>query len=182
MFTEREYGIGLEDDADSFSDFLCTHQIYATSAIKCYISGSSSDLNNHIINNCKDEFLSNQIAAMDNLKLILPMGKVAAASILQSGISSIKITDIIGRNGQGILTEDHGKSPPIVVFPHPSGANPRSNPPIISDSDSRGTINDKLMFRDSITVVNKVLDKAGYDVLEEAPDCWDSTDGLSSFF
>jgi len=181
MFTNEEYGIGLDTNStDSFESFLSENRIYATSAIKCYIDGSTQDLGHQVIHNCKREFLSRQINAMNNLELIIPMGKVACASILSGGLSSMKLTSILGKPGRGILTEDQ-QNYSIVAFPHPSGASPLSNPPVLKDSDGRTWTGRKLQFRTALTAVREEMESIGYDVLAEDPDCWDSPGGLSSF-
>jgi len=181
MFTEDKYGIGLgTDSTESFESFLEENRIYATSAIKCYIDGPTQDLGHAVINNCKGEFLTPQIDAMTNLELIIPMGKVACASILSRRLSSLKLTSILGKPGRGVLTE--GQRPiPVVAFPHPSGASPLSNPPVLNDADGRETTNRKLQFRTALSAVREEMASIGYDVLGEEPDCWDSPGGLSSF-
>lgn len=180
IFTDPKYGIGLDEHGDSFETFLQKYRIYATSAIKCFI-GEESNLSEISITNCKDKFLDKQISAMNNLELIIPMGKIATASVLGRTTSSLTLTEELGRRGRGILTEKHGRDPPIVVFPHPSGANPLSNPPIVSDEETKVSIEKKVKFRNALKEVNRILDDAGYDVLDGEPDCWDFDGGLSSF-
>lgn len=182
IFTEEKYGIGLPSCDSSFENFLKNHMIYATSAIKCYIGGSGSDIGSVAIENCKNEYLSPQIAAVESLELVIPMGKVATASVLDWPNMDFQLTDYLGKYNRGIQTEKHGQSPPIVVLPHPSGASPLSNPPLIHASDSRRQIKRKKQFRKALIFIRDRLDEIGYDVLEERPECWDSPDGLFSFF
>lgn len=181
IFTEKKYGIGLKNIGDSFSDFLYGHDIYATSAIKCVVDNSGKGISNKVIDNCREEFLTSQINAFDDLKIIIPMGKVATASILNRTLSSITLTEVLGKRGQGILTQDHGRDPPVIVFPHPSGASPLSNPPIRTANDSKSVASRKMYFRQALTSTRKILERVGYDVLDDDPDCWDSTGGFSSF-
>lgn len=179
IFTEDEYGIGLsKPQKASFQDFLVNKRIYATSAVKCYVDGSTQELGHGVLTNCKDEYLSEQIDAMPNLELIIPMGKVAAASLLERSASSFQITELVGSAGRGIVTEEN---PSRIIFPHPSGASPLSNAPIIRDDDSKSLIQNKNAFQNALRAVREQLDNMGYDVLDDDPDSWDSPGGLSSF-
>lgn len=179
MFTESKYGIGLSKTQNaSFQDFLVNKRIYATSAVKCYVDGSTQEVGHAVLTNCKEEYLSKQIDAMPNLELIIPMGKVATASLLERNASSIQITGLLGSAGRGIVTD---RNPSRIIFPHPSGASPLSNPPVIQDSDSKSQVQNKTAFQGALSSVRGQLDDMGYDVVDDDPDSWDSPGGLSSF-
>ncbi|WP_435147656.1 uracil-DNA glycosylase family protein [Halobaculum sp. P14] len=180
MFTEQKYGVGLSDSSGGFSEFLDSHQIYATSAIKCHVNGSISELGNSVIRNCRSKYLEKQIEAMDDLELIVPMGKLAAASILKRNYSSFNLTSLVGRQ-RGMVDDPQDWDAPIVVLPHPSGASTLSNPPVFSENDSRQVAKQKDGFRRALVEIRKRLDSVGYDVLDDNPDSWEASGGLSSF-
>ncbi|WP_135855174.1 uracil-DNA glycosylase family protein [Halorussus salinus] len=183
-FYDEEYGIGIKGEPpDSFSAFLNENDFYATSAIKCFVGGSVSKVGGHVVRSCKRKFLSNQVGAMKNLDLVITMGRVATASMLDSTSDplDIQLSQILGRRGSGILTKEHGRDVPLVAFPHPSGQNPMANPPLINSDDNRKQRNKKIHFRDALIFVRDKLERMGYDVLQDSPDCWDSPGGLSEF-
>lgn len=183
FFCDERYGISIGTDRpESFENFLMDHRFYATSSIKCCISdGDISNLHNHVVSSCRQKFLDNQIQSMDDLELIIPMGKIATASVLHRSPSSISLTKILGKRGQGILKENDDYGVPVVVFPHPSGASPLSNPPIVKSEDGKQTLEKKAKFQNALEFVREVLGDSGYDVLPESPEGWDHSTGLSKY-
>lgn len=184
IFCNEEYGIGLDrDTTQSFQEFLREYRFYATSAVKCCISeGSGSDVGSFVINNCTKQFLREQIEAMGDLELIVPMGKVATAAILRQNPKDLSLISIMGRSRPGFqLNNTHWGGADIVVLPHPSGASPLSNPPIVKESGNRQRWQQVTAFRGALESLRERLDSNGYDVLDGNPNCWDSPEGLSGF-
>lgn len=183
IFKDEKYGIQLNcHENDSFEEFLIDNRIYSTSAIKCYVSDcNSTQIGNYVVDSCHERYLSQQIKSMDSLELIIPMGRVATESILEIGSSDNQISNIIGMRNRGILTKPKWGNPEVVVFPHPSGLNRLSNPPILDDGDELWIRKYKLRFRDALSYVRQFMDQHGYDVADSRPDIWDQPSGFSDY-
>lgn len=182
IFCDEKYGIGLgrTEDVD-FPEFLSDHRFYATSAIKCHISGGGGEVGNYVIPQCRNRYLDEQIEALNELELIIPMGNVAAASLTRQSISSVSVTSLIGHQGQGIFP-NHGRyNLPVVLLPHPSGNNPYANPPIIDASGNADSWAYKIRFRHALTFIREVLRDLDYDVFRNSPSSWERPPGLSEF-
>lgn len=183
FFCKDEYGIGLVASSfDGFSEFLRNFRFYATSAVKCCISGGGgSDVGRIVIENCTNEYLSSQIEAMPQLELIIPMGSVATAALLRRNPSELRLTSILGSPPQGIQSDHDRWGTDIVVLPHPSGVSPLSNPPIVDGEGGRRQWSRVRSFRSALRAVRDRLDSMGYDVLDDDPACWGTPDGLFRF-
>lgn len=183
IFRREDYGIGLSDNSDSFVEFLQSNRFYATSAVKCYIGESTiTSISRKVISNCHEMYLRNQIHSMANLELVIPMGKVAAESLLSANLSDRKLTTVIGTQNVGIIHESRSEfDAAIIAFPHPSGVSPLSNPPIIKRSEPRHLQRGKEKFQSALREVRQVLDELGYDVLNQDPDSWEGPEGLSKW-
>jgi len=183
FFCREDYGIGLDkDDSDSFSEFLQENRIYATSAVKCCIAkGSASDVGSYVIDTCSEKYLENQIEAMPNLELIIPMGVVATAAVLRTNPDDLQLTSILGRQNHGVFQNYDDWGADVVVLPHPSGMSPLSNPPVVDGEGSKSRWRNVESFRRALGEIRDRLGSMGYDVLDGNPTCWDSPDGLSRF-
>jgi len=182
IFCDDEYGISIDQGCDDpFPTFLERNRIYATSAIKCFVDGDISSSERYVIQSCRERFLDSQISAMPNLELIIPMGTVAACSLLRRSPSSISITSIIGQMDRGIRPEGTNDTT-VVVFPHPSGINPYANPPIIDEDDGPTWGSYKHQFQGALRYTRDLLRDLGYDVMDEDPDSWEPPEGLFKFF
>lgn len=183
IFHEEKYGIQLqESQPDTFEEFLIKNRIYTTSAVKCFAKECNiANVGNYVIDSCKEAYLTNQIESMENLKLIIPMGDVATSSILKRDTSQFKLSEIIGKMNTGIFTKEMWGNPKVVVFPHPSGLNRLSNPPILNAKNKPSIRKYKLNFRKALTHVREEMAQLGYNVPEESPDIWETPTGLSDF-
>lgn len=183
LFYNEEYGIQIGGDyPDSFEEFLIKNRIYSTSAIKCSISAcQTQNVGTYVVDSCRKKFLTNQIESMNNLEIIIPMGKIAAASILEKRIANIGLKNLIGITNRGIFTKKTWGGPEVVVFPHPSGLNRLSNPPLLKDGESASVQRYKIQFRDALSHVRRILKDQGYDVPDQRPDMWDRPSGLSDY-
>ena len=182
MFCDEKYGIGLSQrDEDSFPEFLTRNRFYATSAIKCHFEGSSSNVGDYVISQCRNRYLENQIEALEDLELMIPMGNVAAASVTRRSVSSVKITSRIGSHGRGIFPNYSRYDIPVVLLPHPSGNNLYANPPVIDPSGKPEHWAYKVRFRQALVFIRETLQELGYDVFKKSPSSWDSPPGLSGF-
>lgn len=182
LLSGENYGIGLNrQESDSFSDFLKRHRIYATSAVKCHFEGGGSNVGDYVVRNCRDIFLQRQIDALQDLELILPMGNVAAASILRKSLSMVKITSLIGTQGDGIHQEHSRYNVPVVLLPHPSGNSMWANAPLIDSNGDPQYWSYKIRFRRALVFIREVLKNMGYEVFKNSPKSWDRPPGLSGF-
>lgn len=183
FFCREDYGIGLDQgNFDSFSEFLRENRIYATSAVKCCIvEGGGNEVGYDVIETCSKMYLENQIEAMPNLELIIPMGTVATAAILRTSPDEFQLTSILGRRNQGVFQNYDNWGADVIALPHPSGMSPLSNPPVVDGEGSRSRWRDVESFRRALEEIRNRLDTMGYDVLDGNPTCWDSPDGLSRF-
>lgn len=175
MFLRPEYRIGLDypdNGAEGLPAFLGDLKIYQTSAVKCVLGGGTGSLGERVIANCRQKFLDRQISCLHDLELILPMGRLAIASIFHRPFDSIELGEIIGREGNGIVQKDRRYRVAVVALPHPSGVNKSFNPPVFKRDDGPGDIRRKKAFVRALTAVRAKLDSMGYglrDVFEEEP-------------
>ncbi|MHB9288110.1 uracil-DNA glycosylase family protein [Halobacteriales archaeon Cl-PHB] len=182
LFCEEEYGIGLSGSSgDSFSQFLREKRIYATSAIKCYVTGDVTEVGDYVTTQCYQRYLEDQIQALPNLELIIPMGNVASAAFTSNAPSSVGITSLVGMDDRGIITDHDDYDVPIVLLPHPSGNNPYANPPIIDPDGNPRYWSYRERFQKALIFIRDTLDGLGYGVSRNSPSSWDSDGGLSDF-
>jgi len=179
-FTDPAYGIDLDEpstDDPRFTAFLQHHRFYATSAIKCVVEGGGGGggqgVDHEATRRCRSQFLLNQISAHPNAKILVPMGKVAASSVLHSLPSSFQLSSILGKQNAGVFREDPHFGRKTVVLPHPSGSSPLSNPPTPRSSDSRRTAEHKRSFRKALLALREFLAEEGYTVGEAPGSRWE---------
>jgi hypothetical protein len=182
IFCDENYGIGLSSPSDSsFPEFLTENQIYATSAIKCYVGGDVTGVGSYVTDECYKRYLEKQLQALPNLELIIPMGNVAAAAFTSHSPSSVEITSLVGVDGRGIIRDHDDYQAPVVLLPHPSGNNPYANPPVINPDVSPRYLRFREKFQNALTFIRDTLNTLGYGVSRNSPSSWDSTGGLSDF-
>lgn len=182
FFTQDAYGVGLDNNTSNFSEFLQEMEFYATSAIKCCIHGTSStDVSSTVISSCRQEYLNEQISAMPDLELILPMGTIAGCSILRKDPGELSLVSSMGRQNAGIIQEHQEYGKKIILMPHPSGASTYSNPPTMTDGGNREQWNWASSFRNALVELRETLDRMGYSVRDRDPDSWESPGGLSEY-
>ncbi len=161
------YGVCLNYPMRSreyFEQFLHENHIYVTSAVKCTVRGNPQSLNYGVIARCRQKFLDRQIATFDSLRIIVPMGKVAAAAVLRRLPDTFQLKDVLGAWSRGIFHEDPYYGKKLVVLPHPSGASRAANPPIFSHGERAEVIRQKARFRRALSVLRDFLFDSGYNL------------------
>lgn len=129
MFWDPAFGLGLgtkpttEVEEVAFLDDL---RIYRTSAVKCGLPTGKPNMFEQQA--CHTKFLQPQLAAMPNLRVILPLGEVAISSVL--GLQRpLTVGDYVGKP-RGIRRSSG--QPTIIAMPHPSSANSRFKAPSLA--------------------------------------------------
>ncbi|HEX9429021.1 MAG TPA: uracil-DNA glycosylase family protein, partial [Candidatus Bathyarchaeia archaeon] len=142
--------------------FLRDMRIYQTSAVKCMLAGEPSALGEQVIANCRKRFLDKQIELLADIELILPMGRMAIASVFHVPLTSVDLRSLIGRPGAGILERDPHYRKMIVGLPHPSGNNRQFNPPLIHEGERLADVKFKASFVRALNGIRVKLEKMGY--------------------
>ena len=142
--------------------FLSSMRIYQTSAVKCIVGGIPDALGERVIHNCRRRFLDAQVAELDDLELILPMGRLAIAAVLLRPQGSIDLRRTIGRRGVGIIETDSHYRKTVICLPHPSGTNRAFNPPASRPEDSVGVVRQKHLLAAALDAIRRRLKSMGY--------------------
>ncbi len=172
MFLRQDYRIALDYPdygRGGVPSFLQNNKIYQTSAVKCVLRGATTALGERVVTNCRGKFLDMQIAQLPQLELILPMGRLAAASVLHRHLEDVDLDRIIGRRGIGIQVSDRYYAKTIIVLPHPSGTNRAFNPPVFDASDGPAMSRRKRAFLRALLAVRLKLGAMEY-ALRSLPD------------
>ncbi len=173
-FLEDKFGVCLDYSRRSspyFVQFLRQRGIYVTSAVKCtMVRGNAQDLNYDVIRRCREEYLDGQIDALDHLEVIVPLGVIAASSVLHLAPRTLRLGRILGISGRGILEADGFYGKKLVVLPHPSGNNYWANPPLPQQDDSAKVSRHKSQFRAALIALRAFLISAGYRLRELPPE------------
>jgi len=167
MFLRPQYGICIDYEdhgSEGIPGFLRDMKIYQTSAVKCVLHGSPASLGMRVVANCRQKFLDVQITDLQNLELILPMGRLAISSVLRRPLQTLDCGSLIGRAGRGVLQSDSRYGKTIVALPHPSGVNRSFNPPILQSGDSPNAARRKQGFARALHAVRAKLELMGYPV------------------
>ncbi len=165
MFLRTEYGICVDYPdygREGLIAFLRDMRIYQTSAVKCMLAGEPSALGEQVIANCRKRFLDKQIELLADIELILPMGRMAIASVFHVPLTSVDLRSLIGRPGAGILERDPHYRKMIVGLPHPSGNNRQFNPPLIHEGERLADVKFKASFVRALNGIRVKLEKMGY--------------------
>jgi len=165
MFLRPQYRIGLDYPdygTEGLPAFLEKMRIYQTSAVKCVLGVGTANLGERVITNCRQKFLDEQVARLHDLELILPMGRLATASVLHRPLGSVDFDEVIGRRGRGLLQADPYYGLMIVALPHPSGINRSFNPPVFRPGDGPNEIRRKQAFVRALLTIRTKLGSMGY--------------------
>lgn len=169
MLVEDNYGICLGDRSIDYRsnpvDFMNHYEIYRTSAIKCHVR--RKDRIQELIQTCRDSTLKNQIEMMNQLKLIIPMGRIAISAIVGMMYDKVKPMKIVGSVYGTYQSGEYGCR--VVALPHPSGSNIHFNPPIINSADKRYMVESKASFKKSLEVIRAELISHGFYLREYLP-------------
>src|SRR5207245_7291353 len=150
--------------------FLRDMKIYQTSAVKCLLGRGTASPGERVIANCRRKFLDEQISRLPAVELLLPMGRLAVASVLHRPFDSVNLEEVIGRQGKGILRPDRNYGMTVVALPHPSGLNRSFNPPVFIPGDHPRDVRRKQAFVRALKAVRAKLEAMGYglnDLAEE---------------
>lgn len=165
MFLRSEYGICV-DYPDygrrGVRFFLEKMRIYRTSAVKCVLTQPPEKLGAAVTTNCRAKFLDGQINLLSDLELILPMGRLAIASVMHKSFEAVDLREVIGRRGKGIIERDRFYAKAVIALPHPSGMNTEFNPPQIRPRDPQAVAMRKAAFARALEAVRSKLSDMGY--------------------
>lgn len=140
--------------------FMQKHRIYRTSVVKCATQGDV-EATYGVVRNCRQRFLNRQIANMTEAQLIITMGRLAIASILQVAPDNFRFARLIG-SIRGIIPRHRDYNKAVVALPHPSGANRvLFRPPRIGADGKPGSRADQRML-DAVTAIRRNLEVMGY--------------------
>jgi len=167
MFLKDEYAVCLDYDLRSpryIWRFLIENKIYRTSAVKCALNGSDGSVAAppRIVERCRKRFLDGQIRNLRDLELIIPMGRLAIASVLHRPPGNISLQKILGKEGKGILAKDGVYGKRLVALPHPSGTNLLFNPPELKVGDTSAIARQKWQFYQALSTLRNLLIDMGY--------------------
>ena len=130
LFTDPAYGLEIAPKSERPPDvgqFLADHGIYRTSAVKCAVLGGDNGGGWPVIHECRTRHLDQQVAAMPNLGLIVPLGGVAIQSVMGL-MQQPKVMRFVG-SARAMVAKHPKYRVPVVCLPHPSPQNPGFNAP-----------------------------------------------------